>query len=158
MRRPVVKHFYYSKMGFGDFLKRVGRGVVNTAQKVGRGVASGVRFVGKAAKPVINVAQKISGLAEHIPGVIGDTAKLIKGGLEKANEYIEMIPDSKLKDKLREASSGAGDLIDRGRNIADRGGKIVGEVMSGAKPWVDFGSKVVGMMDGGTNSSKGIFK
>ena len=138
-------------------MKRVGRGIVNTAQKVGRGVGAGIRFVGKAAKPVINIAQKVSGLAQHIPGVIGDTAKLIKGGLEKANEYIDMIPDSKLKDKLKEYSGGAEKIIDKGRDIASAGGQKVGEFVGQAKPWVNLAGKLVNQIDGGTNSSKGIF-
>jgi hypothetical protein len=138
-------------MGLGNFFRRVGSGISNVAGKVWSGaknvggkVWEGVKYVGKAAKPVINVAQKITGLTEKIPGMIGETSKWIRGGLDKVNGWIDMIPSGKIKDKLREASDDVGGVIDTGERFArDIGGKVIGGIEQ-AKPWVDFAGKITG--------------
>ena len=137
-------------MGLGNFFRRVGSGISNAAGKawsgaknVGGKVWEGVKYVGKAAKPVINVAQKITGLTDKIPGMIGEASKLISGGLGKVNEWIDMIPSGSIKDKLKEASSGAGDLVKKGEDLARRGGEAIAGGVNQTKPWVGFAGKVV---------------
>ena len=129
-------------MGVWGWMKNIGSKTWESAKKVGRAIGTGVQKVGRAVKPVLNVASKVAGFAEKIPGMIGDTAKLIKGGIDKAGEYIDMIPESKLKDKLKEASSGAGELVDKGRQLADRGGEAIMGGVNQTKPWLDFAGKV----------------
>ena len=124
-------------------MKNIGSKTWEGTKKVGRAIGTGVQKVGRAVKPVLNVVNKVAGFAEKIPGMIGDTAKLIKGGIDKANEYIDMIPDSKIKDKIKEASSGAGELVDRGKQLADKGGQAIVGGVNQTKPWLDFAGKVV---------------
>ena len=137
-------------MGLGNFFRRVGSGISNVASKawsgaknVGGKVWEGVKYVGKAAKPVVNVAQKVAGFAEKIPGMIGEAGKLVKGGLDKVNEWIDMIPSGTIKDKLKEASSGGAELINKGEGLARRGGGIVSGFVEKTKPWLGYAEKLV---------------
>ena len=138
-------------MGLGNFFKRVSSGISNVAGKawagaknVGGKVWEGVKYIGKAAKPVINVAQKITGLTEKIPGMIGEASKWVRGGLDKVNDWIGMIPDGKIKDKLKEASDDVGGLVDRGEDLARHGGEAIAGGINQTKPWVDFAGKLIG--------------
>lgn len=115
----------------------------DVGKKVVGKVAEGVKYVGKAAKPVVNIAQKVAGFVENIPGAIGDVGKLARSGLEKVNKWIDMIPSGSIKDKLKEVSSGAGELIGRGEDLAQRGAQRVGGWSEQAKPWVGYAGKLV---------------
>jgi len=137
-------------MGLGGILGKIGSGISNAAKKawtgaknVGGKIWDGVKYVGKAAKPVVNIAQKITGLTGKIPGMIGEASKWVKGGLDKVNDWIGMIPDGKIKDKLREASDDVSGLVNRGEEYAqDIGGKIAGGINQ-TKPWVNYAGKVI---------------
>ena len=137
-------------MGIGGFFKRIGSGISNAAGKalnfaknVGGKVVTGAKYIGKAAKPVMNFASKVTGLTEKIPGMIGDVSKLISGGLEKANKWIEMIPDSGVKDKLKEYSGGAEKIIDKGKQFAERGNEMIAGGVNKTKPWMEFAGNVI---------------
>ena len=129
-------------MGFWSWTKNVASKAWDTAKKVGRAIGTGVQKVGRAVRPVVNVAQKVAGFAERIPGFIGEGAKWAKAGLDKINDWIGLIPESGVKDKLKEASSSAGDLIDQGEewalNKADQAQGYVNQ----AKPWIDFADNI----------------
>ena len=137
-------------MGIGDFFRKVGSGIATGAKKtwqgaknVGGKIVSGVKYVGKAAKPVIGFASKVSGLTEKIPGMIGDVSKLISGGLEKANKWIDMIPESGVKDKLKEYSGDAEKIIDKGKQYAERGNEMIAGGVNKTKPWMEFAGNVI---------------
>jgi len=120
----------------------------DVGKKVVGKVAEGVKYVGKAAKPIVNVAQKVAGFVENIPGAIGDVGKLARGGLEKVNKWIDLIPSGSIKDKLKEASSGAGELIGRGEDLAQRGAGRLSGWTEQAKPWVGYAGNVADRMSG----------
>ena len=125
----------------------------DVGKKVVGKVAEGVKYVGKAAKPIVNVAQKVAGFVENIPGAIGDVGKLARGGLEKVNKWIDLIPSGSIKDKLKEASSGAGELIGRGEDLAQRGAQRVGGWAEQAKPWIGTADRLAQVASGITRKT-----
>ena len=136
-------------MGLGNFFRKIGSGIASGAQKawsgakyVGGKVLDGAKFIGKAAKPVINVAQKITGLTDKIPGMIGEVSKLVSGGLDTAKKWIDMVPEGSVKKKLEELSGGADDLVKRGEETALRGGKLIGGLSDKASPWIGLAGKI----------------
>ena len=131
-------------MGIGNFFGKVWGGV----KKVGRAIGSGVRKVGRAVKPALDVAHKVAGLAEHIPGFIGDIAGSLRGGLETANEWIDMIPESGVKDKLKEYSGEASNLIDKGEEWANEKGEVITGYVDKTKPYLDAADKISDKMSG----------
>ena len=142
-------------MGVWGWMKNVASKAWDTTKKVGRAIGTGVQKVGRAVRPVVNVAQKVAGFAERIPGFIGEGAKWAKAGLDKINDWIGLIPESGVKDKLKEASSSAGDLIDQGEewalNKADQAQGYVNQ----AKPWIDFADNIT-RSSGPTSKSGGV--
>jgi hypothetical protein len=142
-------------MGLGGLFTRMGSALKNTfsgaakvAKHVGGKVWNGVKYLGKAAKPVIKVVKTVAGLGQYIPGGIGDVFGLIDKGLGKLNEYIDLIPDSQLKDKLKDLSGDASKYKDNIRGIVDDKGKKVGEIIDRAKPWIESGEKIIDKMSG----------
>ena len=142
-------------MGLGGFFKKIGSAVksgaskaLQTAKHIGGKVLTGVKYIGKHAKPIINVAKTVAGLGQYIPGGIGDIFGLVDKGLNKVNEWIDMIPDSKIKDKLKEYSGDASNIKDTVRGIVDSGGKKVGEIIDRAKPWIDSAENITNKMSG----------
>ena len=129
-------------------VKNVASKVGATAKKVGGKIVQGVKYVGKAAKPVLNVAKKVADYAEAIPGVVGDVAGIAKKGIEKFNDWVEtFVPEGVVKDKLKEASSGAGDLVNRGERYArDRADQVVGYAQQ-TKPYIDQAGRYVYAVD-----------
>ena len=146
-------------MGLGNFLGKVWGGVKNAAsatwegtKKVGRAVGTGIKKVGRAVRPVVDFAQKAAGLAEHIPGFIGDIAGSVRKGIDTFNEWVDLVPDSKMKDKLKEASSGAGELVDKGEEWARQKADTVQGYANQARPWIDAADNIADKMEGGNRS------
>jgi len=108
------------------------------AKKVGKGIVRGVKYVGKAAKPVLNVAHKVADFAEDLPGMVGDIAGIAKKYIGKVNDWVdEHVPDGVVKDKLKEASSGAGDLVDKGEKWGKEKAEDVRGYTQQTKPYID---------------------
>ena len=129
-------------------VKNVASKVGATAKKVGGKIVQGVKYVGKAAKPVLNVAKKVADFAEDIPGVIGDVAGMAKKGIDKFNKWVDVfVPEGVVKDKLKEASSGGGDLVNRverfGREKADQ----MADYAQRTKPYIDQAGRYVYAVD-----------
>ena len=142
-------------MGTGGFFKKVWGGIksgaqkaVQTAKYIGGMAAQGIKYIGKHAKPVIKVVKTVAGLGQYIPGGIGDVFGLIDKGLDKVNEWIDMIPDSKLKDKLKDLSGDASKIKDNVRGIVDDQGRKVGEIIDRAKPWIESAENITNKMSG----------
>ena len=131
-------------MGLRNFFGNVWGGM----KKVGRAIGSGVRKVGKAVKPALDVAHKVMGLAEHIPGFVGDIAGSIRGGIESANEWIDLIPDGSVKDKLKEYSGDASDLVNKGEEWLNEKGEVVQGYANRAKPYLEAADKISDKMSG----------
>lgn len=142
-------------MGLGGFFKKIGSGISNIANKawqgtkyVGGKVLDGAKYIGKAAKPVINIAQKVTGLTDKIPGMIGEASKLVSGGLDKVKGWIDMIPEGGIKNKLKEYSDDAVKIIDKGREKLEFGGKVLQGGADKINPWIGFAGKVADNLSG----------
>ena len=93
--------------------------VANAVQTGGRAVVRGIKYVGKAAKPVTKIASQILDFAEDMPGMVGDVAGIARKYIDKFNNWVEeKVPEGKFKEGLKEASSGAGSLVDKGERYA----------------------------------------
>jgi len=63
-------------MGIKDFFKKVGRGIKRAAGKVWGGIKKGAQFVGKVAKPIINIAKPVLNTLSMLPGKLGMIGKI----------------------------------------------------------------------------------
>ena len=73
----------------------------NAFKKVGRKIWGGIKTAGKwIGRKVVPIIHTVSGIAQHIPGVIGDIAEKIHKGTDVAKKVIDQLPSSKVKDKL----------------------------------------------------------
>ena len=73
----------------------------NAFKKVGRKIWGGIKTAGKwIGRKVVPIIHTVSGIAQHIPGVIGDIAEKIHKGTDVAKQVIDQLPSSKVKDKL----------------------------------------------------------
>ncbi len=130
-------------MGLGSFFKRAWDGAKKAGLYVAGKARQGINYIGKAAKPVMNIAHKTLGLAEHIPGFIGDTAKLINKGIDYGKSLIESLPDSRIKSKLKEYSDQGSDIVKRGVDYAQSQGNVVTSFAQQAKPWLNAGNRLL---------------
>lgn len=73
----------------------------NAFKKVGRKIWGGVKAAGKwVGRKVVPIIHTVSGIAQHIPGIVGDIAEKIHKGTDIAKKVIDQLPSSKVKDKL----------------------------------------------------------
>lgn len=135
-------------MGLWGWVKNTSSKAWEGAKKVGRAIGTGVKKVGRAARPILDGIQKVAGLAEYIPGFIGDIAGSVRSGIDKANEWIDLIPEGSAKDKLKEYSSGAGELVDKGEEWLNDKGEVVRGYANRTKPYLDAADKIVDKMSG----------
>ena len=128
--------------------KNIASKVGATAKKVGGKIVQGVKYVGKAAKPVLNVAKKIADVAEDIPGVVGDVAGMVNKGINKFNKWVDtFLPEGTVKDKLKEASGEASNLVNRGERYAkEKADQVVGYVHQ-TKPYINQAGQYVHAID-----------
>jgi hypothetical protein len=111
---------------------------VEVGKKVGKATLQGVKYVGKAAKPVTKFISKVADVAEDLPGMVGDVAGIAKKYLDKFNNWVdEHVPDGAVKDKMKEASSGAGDLVDKGEKWGKEKAEDVRGYVQQTKPYRD---------------------
>ena len=73
----------------------------NAFKKVGRKIWGGSKAAGKwVGRKVVPIIHTVSGIAQHIPGIVGDIAEKIHKGTDIAKKVIDQLPSSKVKDKL----------------------------------------------------------
>lgn len=89
----------------------------NAFKKVGRKIWGGIKAAGKwVGRKVVPIIHTVSGIAQHIPGVIGDIAEKIHKGTDIAKKVIDQLPSSKVKDKLSDMA----DKVDTGTSKVER--------------------------------------
>lgn len=94
--RSQLQHIFLFLFQMGLF-KKIG----NFFKKAGRKIWGGVKTAGKwVARKVVPIIHTVSGIAQHIPGIIGDVAEKIHKGTDLAKKVIDQLPSSKVKDKL----------------------------------------------------------
>ena len=100
------------------------------------------RLARKVVKPVKRIFGKVSPyikrgyeIATKIPGII-DTVRQKKGEItDKIDKVVDIIPDGKIKDKIRRA-------VDKGKEVADRVIDTSQRISDKAKPWIDAGGRI----------------
>ncbi len=114
-------------MGVKKFFKKVGSGIKKAASWTKDKFHKTVNVVKKFGKPVLNVANKVSGMLSMVPGEVGMVASAINAGTGIANSVLDQIPSGKVKNKVtnvvNKASSKANEYAEKagslGRNIQE---------------------------------------
>ena len=119
-------------MGIKDFFKKVGRGIKSVAGKVWGGIKKGAQFVGKVAKPIINIAKPVLNTLSMLPGKLGMIGKIGSAGAEVAKNIVDRIPNEDARNKLNS-------VIDRGKEAVDNVQNKAQGVAGKVKPWADMG-------------------
>ena len=127
--------------------------------KIFGGVRKFIQGAGRLARKIINPVQRIVGkispyvrkgieIAGKIPGII-DTVRQRKGEItDKVDRIVDMIPDSKIKDRIRGA-------VDRGKDIADRVIDRVQNISDRAQPWIKAGDRIYQHLNNNTSKNTG---
>ncbi len=84
--------------------KKIGNFFKKTGRKVWGGIKKAGKWIGRKVVPIIHT---VSGIAQHIPGIIGDVAEKIHKGTDIAKKVIDQLPSSKVKDKLSDMANKA---------------------------------------------------
>ena len=100
------------------------------------------RLVRKISQPVKRIFGKVSPIvkrgyeiATKIPGII-DTVRKKKGEItDKIDKIVDAVPDSKFKQKIRQA-------VDKGKEIADRVIDTGQKISDKTQPWIQAGGKI----------------
>ena len=77
--------------------KKIGSAFKKVGRKIWGGIKAAGKWVGRKVVPIIHT---VSGIAQHIPGIVGDIAEKIHKGTDIAKKVIDQLPSSKVKDKL----------------------------------------------------------
>ena len=123
-------------MGIKDFFKKVWSGVKNVGGKIWNGLKKGIGFVGKIAKPIINIAKPILNGMSMIPGKLGIIGTVGSVASEAAKGLIDQIPNQDAKDKLNQ-------LVDRGKDLLDTGQQKAQEIASKVQPYAQAGLNII---------------
>lgn len=123
-------------MSIKNFFKKLWGGIKKVGGKIWNGVKKGAQFVGKIAKPIINIAKPVLGGLSMLPGKIGLIGKVGSAAAGVAKELVDRIPNQKAKDKLNQ-------VIDKGKGFVDKVQDKAQGIADKAKPWADAGLSVI---------------
>ena len=119
---------YIKSMGIKDFFKKIGRGF----KKAGRWIKErALPFVGRIAKPILNVMSMI-------PGKIGAIGQIGSAVTNVLHNITEKIPNKDARDKISnvidKTNSTFQSILDKGKGYAETANKVVdtGKAMIGA--------------------------
>ena len=111
---------------------------------VGKLIRGGGRLLPKIVKPMARIFGNISPIvrtgfeiASKIPQVIDFIKGRKKEYSDKINNMVDQLPNSNIKDKIKEAVNRGNNTVDK---VIDRGREISDKVM----PWVNAGNKIIG--------------
>ena len=99
--------------------------IKNFFKKIGVGVKKAAGFVGKIAKPILNVMSAL-------PGKLGLIGKAGSAATTVVKDVVDRIPNQQAKDKLNE-------VIDKGKQAVDNVQQKAQTIAGKAKPWADAG-------------------
>lgn len=105
-------------MGLKDFFGKTWKGLKTGASWIGDKVKKGVGFVGRLAKPVLNITRMI-------PGVIGTASNVANGIIDGVSTIANSLPNSKVKNKIGEIT---GEMKTEANNVIDKANDIAGKV------------------------------
>ena len=112
-------------MSIKNFFKKIGGGIKKAAGKVWGGVKKAAGFVGRIAKPILNVMSAL-------PGKLGLIGKAGSAVTTVVKDVVDRIPNQQAKDKLNE-------VIDKGKQAVDNVQQKTQTIAGKAKPWADAG-------------------
>ena len=112
-------------MGFKSFFKKIGQGF----KKVGRFIKDkAMPFVGRLAKPILNVISML-------PGKIGAIGKVGSAVTEVLHNVTDQIPNKEARDKINNVLDKGNDkfqtVVDKGKGYADTANNIVNTAKDG---------------------------
>ena len=116
---------YIKSMGIKDFFKKIGRGF----KKAGRWIKDkALPFVGRIAKPILNVMSMI-------PGKIGAIGQIGSAVTNVLHNVTEKIPNKDARDKINSVIDKGNDkfqtVIDKGKGYAETANNIVNAAKDG---------------------------
>lgn len=117
-------------------MKKLWRGTKSVAGKIWNGVKKGAKFVGKIAKPILNVAQPILNGLSLLPSKLGVIGKVGSAAAGIAQNIIDRIPNDKAREKLTQ-------VIDKGKALADQTQQKAQVVAGKVKPYADAGLDII---------------
>ena len=117
-------------------------GLGNIFGGIRRFIQGAGRLARKIVKPVKRIFGKVSPyvkngfeFATKIPGII-DTVRQKKGEItDKIDRIVDVLPDSKIKDKIKRA-------VDKGKEVADRVIDRGKQISDKAQPWIKAGGRI----------------
>jgi len=131
-------------MGFKDFFGKIAGKVRNAGRWVADKAKQGISFVGRVAKPVLNVVSQVLNAAKYLPGKLGAISKLASPLVNVINGFIDKLPSGRAKDKMQEITNKGKEAIDsveRGsRDIVNR----FNEKVQPYAPVVDYINNKIG--------------
>ena len=96
----------------GSFFSNVGSGIKNFGLRVGS-------TFNKIAPKALRYGRLITGGLSKLPGVIGTAAGIVHRGMSYADNIINSLPDSNLKDKLKSLEKNGTEFINKAERKAN---------------------------------------
>ena len=123
-------------MGLGGFLGMIGSGIAKYGGKIWNGVKNTAAVIGKIAKPVMNVASKVAPFLSKLPEHYGNVRDKVIGVGDKVSQFIDLLPDGKVKDKLRDTYNKGADFLGKVDDFASKTSETVGRIADFVNPYV----------------------
>lgn len=123
-------------MGVKSFFKKLWGGVKRIGGKVWSGLKKAGQFVGKIAKPIINIAKPVLNGLSLLPGKVGMIGKVGSAASEVAKQIVDRIPNQQAKDKLNR-------VIDKGQETLNKVQDRAQGIADKAKPWANAGLSMI---------------
>jgi len=130
-------------MGLKDLFSNISGKVRNAGRWLADKAKAGIGFVGRLAKPVLNVVSKGLDYSRYLPGKFGVIAGLAKPVFDKINGFIDRLPNGKAKEKLREFSDKGKDAYDKGRQMGEDIIIKFNDNVQKYKPAVDYVNSII---------------
>ncbi len=131
-------------MGVKKFFKKIGSGIKKAASWTKDKFHKTVNVVKKFGKPVLNVANKISGMLSMVPGEVGMVASAVNAGTGIANSVLDQLPSGKVKNKItnvvNKASNKANDGVSKAQQYAEKAADL-GKKIQGGMQTIQNGAK-----------------
>ena len=96
----------------GSFFSNVGSGIKNFGLRIGS-------TFNKSAPKALHYGRLITGGLSKLPGVIGTAAGIVHRGMNYADNIINSLPDSNLKDKLKSLEKNGTEFINKAERKAN---------------------------------------
>lgn len=117
-------------MGFGSIVGRLGKFIRGGGRLLKNVVSKGAKIFGKISpyiKKGISIGSKFGGFISNMKQRRDEAS-------DRIDDIVNQMPDSKIKDKIR-------NVVDKGKEVSDRIINKGYDIADKSKPWVDFANK-----------------